>query len=147
MFPCIAGRCLRVAGISLLSIWPVSTVLGAESARAVVNPLVTLGKLAGALVIVLAVFWLFARIMRQFQGFQGGMHQGLKIVSALSVGQRERVVVVQVGNQQLVLGVTSSQINTLHVLESPLVEGVPTLRSGDFKNKLNAALKRQVSAQ
>ncbi|MFK8079291.1 MAG: flagellar biosynthetic protein FliO [Granulosicoccus sp.] len=147
MFPCISGRCLLVAGISLLSILPVGVVMGAEPVRTVVSPLVTLGKLAVALVVVLVVFWLFARVMRQFQGFQGGMHHGLKIISALSVGQRERVIVVQAGEQQLVLGVTSSNINTLYVLERPLAEGTTPSGSGDFKNKLNAALKRQVPVE
>lgn len=144
MFPCCAGRCRRFAGISLLWMSPLSCVLGAESGRTVINPLVTLGKLAMALVVVLAVFWLFARVMRQFQGFQGGMHQGLKIVGALSVGQREKVIVIQAGDEQLVLGVTSSQINTLHVLESPLSQSNPSADPGDFRKKLTAALKRQV---
>ncbi|MFK7861388.1 MAG: flagellar biosynthetic protein FliO [Granulosicoccus sp.] len=147
MFPCFTGRCLRFAGISLLFILPVNGVLGAEPGRAVINPLATLGKLAMALIVVLLVFWLFARVMRQFQGFQGGIPQGLKVISALSVGQREKVIVIQAGEEQLVLGVTSSQINTLHVLENPLIESDITTSPGDFRNKLNAALKRQVPTE
>lgn len=147
MFPCCAGRCRRFAGISLLWISPISCVLGAESDRTVINPLVTLGKLAIALIVVLAVFWLFARVMRSFQGFQGGVHQGLKIVGALSVGQRERVIVVQAGDEQLVLGVTSSQINTLHVLKSPLTQSNLLSEPGEFKKKLTDALQRRVPSE
>ena len=144
MFPCCAGRCRRFAGISLLWISPISYAFGAEPSKTLINPLVTLGKLAIALVVVLAVFWLFARVLRQFQGYKGGMHQGLKIVGALSVGQREKIIVVQAGDEQLVLGVTSSQINTLHILDKPLLQNLPSTDSGDFKKKLNAALQRQV---
>jgi flagellar protein FliO/FliZ len=118
-------------------------VHAAESVRTVVSPLATLGKLALALVVVLLVFWVFARVMRQLQGVQGNMHSGLKVVGALSLGQRERVVVVQAGEEQLVLGVTATQINTLHVLAKPLVSGV-SAEVGDFRQKLSAALKRQV---
>jgi len=144
MFPCRAGCCLRYFGISLLWMSPISGVFAAEPGTTVINPLVTLGKLAVALVLVLAVFWLFARVMRQFQGLQGGLHQGLKIIAALSVGQREKVIVVQAGDEQLVLGVTGSQINTLHILQSPLTNSTQAKDPADFRNKLAAALKRQV---
>lgn len=147
MIPCRAGTCLRTVGICLVWISTVTDSLAAEPGRAVVSPLVTLGKLALALIIVLAVFWLFARVMRQVQNIQGDMHQGLKIVGALSVGQRERVVVIQAGEEQLVLGVTSSQINTLHVLQQPLSSVSDQSQQGDFRAKLSAALKRQVSGE
>jgi flagellar protein FliO/FliZ len=45
----------------------------------------------------------------------GGGHL-VKVVSSASVGQRERVVVVEVGDKWLVLGVTPSQVNMLHTL-------------------------------
>ena len=45
----------------------------------------------------------------------GGGHL-VKVVSSAALGQRERVVVVEVGGQWLVLGVTSSQVNMLHTL-------------------------------
>lgn len=121
-------------------------VQAAESTRAVVSPLATLGKLAVALLIVLAVFYVFARVMRQLQGAQGGIHSGLKIVGALSLGQREKVVVVQAGDKQLVLGVTSTQVNTLHILENPLPAPGAAVELGDFRQKLSAALKRQVAS-
>jgi flagellar protein FliO/FliZ len=118
----------------------------ATQGQAVINPLATLGKLAAALIVVLIVFWVFARVMRQMQGLQGGMNQGLKVISALSVGQRERVVVIQAGEEQLVLGVTSTQINTLHVLDNPLSTPATPNEQSDFKTKLSDALKRQVSS-
>lgn len=141
MFHLVTGRwslllCTFIAG----------TVQAAESTRAVVSPLATLGKLAVALIIVLAVFYVFARVMRQMQGVQGGFHSGLKVVGALSLGQREKVVVVQAGDKQLVLGVTSTQINTLHILEQPLSTPGGAVELGDFRQKLSAALKRQVAS-
>lgn len=120
-----------------------SAVQAVEQSRAIVSPLVTLGKLAIALLVVLAVFYVFARVMRQLQGSQAGAHNSLKCIGSLSLGQRERVVVVQAGEKQLVLGVTASQVNTLHVLDTPLVSPSPT-EAGDFRQKLSAALQRQV---
>ena len=117
----------------------------AEITRPVISPIATLGKLAVALLVVLVVFWVFARVMRQLQGAQSGAHSGLKYIGALSLGQRERVVVVQAGEQQLVLGVTATQVNTLHVLDKPLITG-STENAGDFRQKLSMALKRQVAS-
>lgn len=66
--------------------------------------------------VVVGLIFLCAWLARRF-GLQrlGGGHL-VKVVSSASVGQRERVVVVEVANQWLVLGVTSSQVNMLHTL-------------------------------
>jgi flagellar protein FliO/FliZ len=46
--------------------------------------------------------------------------EGLKLVASLNVGAKERVVVVEVNGQQLLLGVTGGGISTLHTLPEPL---------------------------
>ena len=137
-------RLPTASGLLLCGIGLANSAVAAESSRPVVSPLATLGKLAIALLLVLLVFWIFARVMRQLQGTRGALHSGLSIVGTLSLGQRERVVVVQAGEEQLVLGVTASQINTLHVLARPLASS-GTEELGDFRQKLSAALKRQVA--
>ncbi len=143
MFPRQAGNYLL--GCCLLWVIPVHSTYAQESARPVISPLATLGKLAAALLIVLCVFWVFARIMRQVQGHQaGGLQHGLQVISTLSVGQRERVMVVQVGDEQLVLGVTGTQINTLHVLDTPLADKKVEQDQTDFRQKLKSALKTRV---
>ncbi|ASJ71782.1 flagellar biosynthetic protein FliO [Granulosicoccus antarcticus] len=136
---------LVTARIALIGAgWFCDSAFAAETGNVVISPLATLGKLAIALILVLLVFWVFARVMRQLQGARGVIHSGLKVVGALSLGQRERVVVVQAGDAQLVLGVTATQINTLHVLTTPLSNN-GTAEIGDFRQKLSAALKRQVA--
>lgn len=138
------SRSISACGMLLWTLFLSSAANAAESGSAIVSPLATLGKLAIALIIVLLVFWVFARVMRQLQVGQGSAHSALKVIGGLSLGQRERVVVVQAGDEQLVLGVTASQINTLHVLNTPL-PSTQTDFEGDFKQKLSAALKRQVN--
>ena len=151
MFTSRVAACLYFAATLLPLCVIAPGAFAVEPTTTMISPVATLGKLAVALIVVLIVFWIFARIMRQVQGFQGGMHRRLKIVGALSVGQRERVVVVQAGDQQLVLGITATQINTLHVLDKPLgyetdSRKEPSTAQGDFKTKLSAALSRQVKS-
>jgi flagellar protein FliO/FliZ len=77
------------------------------------------------MVVVVGLIFLCAWVARRFglQRFGGG--HVVKVVSSSSVGQRERVVVVEVGATWLVLGVTPSQINTLHTLPAQTVSGLP----------------------
>jgi flagellar protein FliO/FliZ len=144
MIPSCVGCGVRIARICLLLTLPTASAFAQESGTEIINPVVTLGKLAAALMVVLVIFWIFAKLMRQVQCFQSGAHGGLQIVGTLAVGQRERIVVIQAGQEQLVLGVTSNQINTLHVLDTPLVINSNDPADLDFKSKLSTALKRQV---
>jgi flagellar protein FliO/FliZ len=76
------------------------------------------------MLLVLGLIFGCAWLARRF-GLQrfGGGGQVVKVVSSASVGQRERVVVVEVAGTWLVLGVTSSQVNTLHSLPAQAVPG------------------------
>jgi len=79
------------------------------------------------MVVVLGLIFLCAWLARRFglQRFNGG--NVVKVVSSSNIGQRERVVVVEVGGSWLVLGVTPNQINTLHTLPAQAVPQAPTV--------------------
>ncbi|WP_333623334.1 flagellar biosynthetic protein FliO, partial [Stenotrophomonas indicatrix] len=62
----------------------------------------------------------------------------MKLVASLNVGAKERVVVVEVNGQQLLLGVTAGGINALHTLPEPLPPPAP-VRVPDLKNLPNFA--------
>ena len=66
--------------------------------------------LAVVLVLIMGCAWLARRFGNRVGGGQARL---LKTVSALSVGQRESVVVVELGDQWLVLGVAPGRVNTL----------------------------------
>jgi len=84
------------------------------------SSIASIGKLVATTIFVLLLFFAFAKLMKRLQLGARGSDVGLNVVSVLSLGQRERIVVVQAGEEQLLLGVTSTQITTLHVLETPL---------------------------
>lgn len=76
---------------------------------------VTLGLFV-VLMIIAAAAW-FAR---RFGHFNVTAKGNLRIVGGLHLGSRERVVLMQVGDQQLLVGVAPGRIQTLHVLETPI---------------------------
>lgn len=68
------------------------------------------------LLLIVGLGWLLKRLPGS--GFRPP--EGMKLVASLGLGTRERVVVVEVNGQQLLLGVSAGGISTLHVLPEPL---------------------------
>jgi len=77
-----------------------------------------------ALLMVLAIIVVCAFILKRFQPIkiQG---KGLAIVTSMSLGAKERLIVVQIGDKQQLLGVTSQQITLLDTLDKALETSVP----------------------
>lgn len=80
------------------------------------NLLQTLFGLLLVLALILAMAWL----MKRSQQWHGIGEQQFKVIAALPLGPREKVVLLQVGEQQLLLGVTPQNVNLLTALEQPL---------------------------
>lgn len=73
------------------------------------------------MVLVLGLIFLCAWLARRFGLPRFGGSALVKVLGSAMVGQRERVVVVEVGQTWLVLGVTASQVNALHTLPAQAV--------------------------
>ncbi|MFV0277688.1 MAG: flagellar biosynthetic protein FliO [Parahaliea sp.] len=73
-------------------------------------------QVIGSLALVLATLYGVLWLLRRMQG--GGASRGsvLRIEATASVGSREKVVLLRAGERQLLLGVTSSQVNLLQDL-------------------------------
>lgn len=73
-----------------------------------------------ALLLVLGLILGLAWLLRRLPGAGFRPADGLRVVASLQLGAKERAVVVEVGGQQLLLGVTSAGITRLHELPQPL---------------------------
>jgi len=71
--------------------------------------------LAAIILLILACAWLAKRLGFTPKTGKRGQH-GLSVSASCQVGQRERVVIVDVEDARLVLGVTAQQITHLHTL-------------------------------
>lgn len=108
------------------------------------NPGIALLKMLLALAVVLSLLWGFATLIKRFHGPSLQSNSGLKLVSTFNLGQREKLLVMQIGEEQLLLGVTSTTISKLHVLPTPL-NLQSTADAGNFKQTLKAAISREIS--
>ena len=100
-----------------------------------------------ALLLVLALIVGLSWLLKRMPGSGFRPAAGLKLVASLPLGAKERVVVVEVAGQQLLLGVTVSSIHTLHTLAEPLptppVSTLPDLkRLPDFAQLLAQKLRK-----
>ncbi|MEO8224025.1 MAG: flagellar biosynthetic protein FliO [Gammaproteobacteria bacterium] len=68
--------------------------------------------LAVVLALLAATAWL-SRRFRVGSGMRGGM---IEVVSGMSLGARERVVLLRVGGDQVLVGLSPTGMRTLHVL-------------------------------
>jgi flagellar protein FliO/FliZ len=79
-----------------------------------------MGALALVVLLMVALAWVFRRsgLSRRLNDGSGAM----TLVASKSLGARERLVLVDVGDQRLVLGVTASQITCLTAQPRPAAE-------------------------
>ena len=111
----------RLAGIGLMLIlFPLADqpAFAAAEPPAVSGGGALLQGLFG-LAIVLAALAVFFWFLRRFSPGQTGAQGVVKVVGGVMLGPRERLVVVEVGDTWLLLGVGGGQVNTLHTLPRP----------------------------
>ena len=138
-------RAAAVIPALLLSAVALAEEEGASTATRTPDTVGTVISLGLGLLVVIAVIFLCAWLARRVQGLQGANTQAMKVVSVLSVGQRERVALIDVGGQQILVGITPQSVRTLHVFDEPVVERRDAAGHGDFASKLQAMLARGAS--
>lgn len=94
--------------------------------------------LGGILLLIVAGAWAVRKL-----GLAPGAKRSdvLKLQASCALGQREKVVVVEIDGTWLVLGVTPHTITPLHTLSAPPAGGVvPSGPDLDFRQRLRQAI-------
>lgn len=68
------------------------------------------------LAVIVALLAGTAWFARKFTGGRGFGQGGMRIIGGVSIGPRERIVLVEVGEHWLVIGIVPGQIRKLHTL-------------------------------
>lgn len=92
----------------------------AANAAETATPAVSTGTyLQAALALALIVCLLLgtAWLARKVSGGKGFGQGGMKIVGGVALGPRERIVLLEIGDEWLVIGIVPGQIRTLHRLQ------------------------------
>lgn len=112
-------------------------IVGAtQSVVGVDQALKTMLGLALVVVVIVALAW----IARRLTGARVGAVAGMRVVGAVPIGTRERIVLVDLGETQLVLGVAPGSVQTLHVRPTPVGAGEARLAEPGFRGTLERVL-------
>ncbi|CAG9296169.1 flagellar biosynthetic protein FliO [Celerinatantimonas diazotrophica] len=129
---------MRSLFVILLTLWPLVSQ-AKESLNAEGQPLSSADWLSWILsmVVVLIAIGICAWLAKKtrFNAFGNGQ---MKVIANLTLGTRERVIVVQVGQTQYLLGVTNQHIELIDKLAEPLHGDSQT---PSFAKQLNRILK------
>lgn len=93
---------------------PAATAIGAGTPSLWEPALRMIASLVAVLAVVGALAWITQRL-RNGGRLQGGL---IQVVSGISLGSREKVVLLRVGDEEILVGVSPSGMSPLHVLRS-----------------------------
>jgi len=130
-----------------LAILPLSLVSSAASAADAVQQTSGFASFFQALMglaVVLGLLYGFFWLLRRFGPGQTGAQGAVRIVGGVMLGPRERLVVVEVQDTWLLVGVAAGHVSTLHTLPRPEGLAPAPLQSAPqpFSDKLTDLLKR-----
>lgn len=125
------------------------TVLAGEAERSPGVDATALVRVVIGVVVVLLVVVALGWAMRRFGSYGAASSGQLRVLGGVSVGTRERVVLLQVGEQQLLVGVAPGRVQTLHILDKPLEgasgdaarHGVPGQQGSPFAQRLRQVMR------
>ncbi len=103
-------------------------------------------QLVLGLLLVIGLIFVLAWLMRRVQRAGPAGNQVIKLVGSRALGTRDRLVLVQVGNEQVLLGVSPGSITALHVMNEPVE--VPDAQNAqpEFARRLLEALGNKGAA-
>ena len=113
------------AWMGLLGAWPALAATTTTTA----NPPPSTGLLQWLVscFLVIGLILLLAWLLKKSRLVPAMAQNQLRVISALPLGNREKLLVVKVGEQQVLLGMTPTSINLLCQLETPLAEQAATV--------------------
>jgi flagellar protein FliO/FliZ len=109
--------------LSVLAAEPGATAAAPAATAPMVNSGVAgqLTQLVFGLLLVLGLIFFLAWLLRRVQqAGPAGKGQVIELIGSRALGPRDRLMLVQVGNEQILLGLSPGSITALHVLKEPV---------------------------
>ena len=97
-----------------------------------------------SLIAVIAMIFAVAFVMRRFNVTQSGSAD-LKSVATMMVGTKERIMVIEVGDEQHLVGITATSISHLSKLDTPIQSENRQNPGEVFKSKLAQFIQPQLN--
>lgn len=99
-------------------------------------------RIVGGLVAIVALILVLAWLTRKLGSGVFVPSKDMKVISSMVMGQRERIALIEVGDKQLLVGVTAHQITALHTFDEPVINKADDDNVIDFKSRLQQYMAR-----
>jgi len=131
-------------GLSVgLAALPWAPVWAAEAASSSATSFGALFQALLGLAVVFALMYAFFWLLRRYGPTQMAAQGAVKVVGGVMLGPRERLVVVEVQDTWLLVGVATGHVGLLHRMDKPAdMPPMPTPNLRPFADKLSEILKR-----
>lgn len=118
-----------------------------QTSAETINSLALLGKVSVVLILTIGVILVCAWMFRRLSvGYSNQQQVPMRVLSVLNVGPKEKVVVVQVEDQRLVLGVTPGSVTALSELDPADNVPTPATSNGTVASPFARLLKGRFAA-
>ncbi|MEZ8046147.1 flagellar biosynthetic protein FliO [Vibrio sp. 10N.237.312.C02] len=131
----MTGFSRRVLGVGLLATPSI--------AFAATPPSLDLATTFGSLIFVIAFILFIAWLLKRMQVPAMSNQQGLAIIRQIPVGTKERIAIVQAGDEQFLVGITTQSIQLISKLDKPLTQEM--LEKSTFSSQLSQLIKKDAN--
>ena len=103
-------------------------------------------QVVGSLVLVISALLAVMVLLKRFNSAGASTGGYIQVLASAPLGQRERAVLIQVGTDQILVGVSAGNVTTLHKFSDPVIQmgDKPSL---SFKEVWKFARNRQGGEQ
>ena len=98
-------------------------------------------KVVMSLVLVLLIFYVGVTVFKKYMGGAYKGNSSIRILGGLSLGNKEKVVLIEAGNINLLLGVSGAGVNKLHCFSEEELPKYVEEHNADVKS-FNQHLKK-----
>ncbi len=95
-------------------------------------------NVGGGLIVVVLAIIVLGVIYARTQGLRTGTGGVINIVATQAIGPKERIAIVEVANKQLLIGMTTTSVQTLHVFDEPVA--VAAEQRANFSDRLKTLM-------
>ena len=139
---------MRFYPLSFLTLLPQYAVAEVRPSSAAPSALFTsdyLVQVIGSFALVIFLLVLVLFLVKRFTTVSPKTSGSIQVLSSVALGQKERVVLLQVGVEQVLVGVTPGAIGLLHTLSEPV--NITDDEDKTFSDMWSDAISRQRSAK
>ncbi|CAV17827.1 MULTISPECIES: flagellar biosynthetic protein FliO [Vibrio] len=138
----LAGSSLGMTGLSR-RVLGVGLLATPSIAFAATPPSLDLATTFGSLIFVIAFILFIAWLLKRMQVPAMSNQQGLAIIRQIPVGTKERIAIVQAGDEQFLVGITTQSIQLISKLDKPLTQEM--LEKSTFSSQLSQLIKKDAN--